>query len=257
MREWIYLSAVLLVLKVTTCLATESIFHTFTGPQVRTFEAVVKQVDFKGRRVLVERKNNTSAWIHADLLSKDDLSYITEWYASWKVIADDLLLVNIEKKTEKSKLKKMADNWERRTPHQSLVSLENKSDAVIHKVLVEYCYYIISGTNTSEKPKPRKVTGTIKVGDLSVGEKKSVCSDSIILVTDIEVEKSTSILGSTVSEHILNEEKVLGIWFKIYGATADGAVAVRDLCIPEDLSGKVKWDYPDAKEEPVEDKVAQ
>lgn len=253
MKKWIYLGAVLAISAGTTCLAGESGFYTFTDSKNRTFEAVIKQVDREGRRVLFERKNNVSAWVNVDLLSKPDLGYITEWYASWKLIADDVLSVNVEKKTEKSKLKKTENNWERRIPHMSLISFENKGDEVIRQVRVEYCYYIISGTNTSEKPKPRKVSGVITVGDLSAEEKKSVRSNAVTLIRKIEVEKDSTMFGSTASEHILDEEQVLGIWFKIYGVSNDGVVAVRDLCIPDDLPKKVKWDYPDSKKKPIEE----
>lgn len=226
----------------------ENGFHVFTDQKGQTFEAVIKQVDLEGRRIQIERKDNAVAWVGVDLLGRSELTYITKWYNAWRLLRDDALRISVKQESEKGRISRLEDDeWVRKTPHKATLTLEKLNNSVIKEIHIEYCFYIARSA-TAEESAMRREIGTIDVGTLAVKTDQVVNTGEVVLNSEFAVMNDTSSFGSSNNEILKSEEQIIGVWFRVCGSGEDGVLAVRDICVPEDLSKKVKWKYTSAEE---------
>lgn len=251
MRKFIGICSLVVLGGVLVSTYGETGFHTFTDRKGKTFEALVKQVDLEGRRVLLERNDSAVAWVGIDLLQKSELSYITKWYNAWKLLKDDALRISVNQKPGSSRTSKLQDDiWERKTSHKATLTLKNLNDAVIEKMQIEYCFYI-APSKAAPESKIRRETGTIDIGTLAVKKDQIAETREIVLDSEFSQIVETGAFGSSTKEIMKSEEQIVGVRFRIFGVGEDGVYAMREICVPESLPEKLKWKY-----EAIEEKDA-
>ncbi len=234
--------AILMVLGAGMSFGSErNTFHIFTSPKVQNTRAQIMDIDLKERRVLLERDDQMTAWISINAFSKDDLDYISAWYDSHLLLNENALIISIEEKTHPAHSTKRKDIWYRKTPDQYVVTIENTSTETIDTLQIDYSIYIATNAEGQKGEQPRQESGTIVIGSLTNGQTCAVHTDMIVLHSEYTRQKEVDFFGASFTEVPIQAEQVVGAWFRVYGSSQKGVLAMREVCIPDDF---LKRDQP-------------
>ncbi len=228
-------------------------FRIFTDDQGRAIEAKVISHDPVKGNVQLERTDGKRVWVSPGLFSAGDQAYLKEWIAANRVLSDDSLRVSFDK-TRVDHVKKGMTDEERTSEGVESdiicyeITLRNRSRKPIEKIKIEYRYFVeTEGDNIPRGTLKDVKTGTLTVARIEPGERVMVKTGNLSLdekfsktaVYDTRSSGSNQFVGYEMDKK--SEDKLLGIWLKMYGPEIDGEPAVRDVSDPEDLQEEVKW----------------
>ena len=246
----------LLALGFCTGLASADEFRIFSDPQGRAIEAKIVKFDSVKGKIQVERKDGQRVWVQPEQFSKDDQAYIKEWISADQVLSETNLRVTFKKvKIESYNDKKDSGgstaqyNFSKGEVVQYEITLSNRSKLPVTDLKLESRFFVQFEKGDNEKLKDTKPT-TIVVGVIAPGKSVTVKTGQL---TVEDRYSRTAVYGYSnrygnstqevtgYNETKISEEKLLGLWLKVYGPEVDGERVVRDVLEPRGLDDDVSW----------------
>lgn len=225
-------------------------FRVFTDTQGRAIEARVLSFDHVKEEVEIERKDGKRVWVSPKLFSGDDQQYVKDWVTAYRILSDDTLRISFDKIKVDSFKEGMNDEERVSTASKGEIiryeiTLSNRSKNPIQGLKVEYRYFIRVEKDSTDKVSLKNVPkGTLSVNRIEPGEKVVIKTKEVRVETryskTVQSRPGNSFIGYAIDQ--ISDDKLLGIWLRIYGPPVEGEPPVRDVCFPEDLQKEVKWD---------------
>lgn len=219
-------------------------FRVFAAADGRTIDARILEYNPSRNKLRIERRGKGTLWIGPEVFAESDRKYIEEWIAASLFLAEKNLTVSIKKvKIGSSGSKKSLKETDR---YSYEVKLQNRSKQMLNISNVEYCYYIRKIKTGGGRDIERSDGGQLKVGVLKPAQAKVVSPPTFSLFTIYRsyTESYFDNYGGTQTDTSIvkvSEDKLRGIWIRIYGPEVDGRPLVRDVTYPKNLIEKVEW----------------
>ncbi|MBN2162835.1 MAG: hypothetical protein JXR25_01880 [Pontiellaceae bacterium] len=231
-------------------------FRIFSDQQGRAIEAKIVKFDSVKGKLQVERKDGQRVWVQPELFSKDDQAYIKEWISADQVLSEKNLQVSFKK----VKIDSYSDKKEEGSSNtlqkiskgevlQYEITLRNRSKLPITNLKLESKFFIQTKQGDNEKFKGTE-PATITVGIIDPGKSVTVKTGQVTVedkYTRTAVYDYLSSRNNTTreltgyNEEKVSEQKMLGLWLKIYGPEVDGDRVVRDVLETRGLDDDVNW----------------
>jgi len=265
------LLGVLILFRCLACVADDDGYHTFTNTEGKSIRAKIVEFDSSKKRLRIKRENGKVLWAPLNVFSEKDRNYILEWVAATRILSERNLalsvhmkkLVRLDSVLAYARAYKGKDATKRERSDEYLkiifekmcyeVTVNNKSSDPVYGLKIDYrCFIEIEDKKGNKWNGERVVSGTV---ELNIDARKSVTFTTPVI--DLEERCLKSVVGyedtgngysiQQTKSHPWSEDRLRGIWFKIYGPAVDGTPFVRDACFPDDLQEEVVWHNKTAK----------
>ncbi|WP_372798468.1 hypothetical protein [Pontiella sp.] len=223
------------------CAGLADEYRTFTDKEGREIRAKIVKSDARSGKVTLLRDNGKRATVPAQVFSDDDVAYIREWSAASQFQMNSKFKIKVDEEK-----KKLGDN---KTALAYEVELTNNSNMPLEDVRVDYAIFVrVSGFNGSADTE-KIYTGTLKFENLGIGEKRALLTSEEKLTKtyktysyeDTETVGYVSYTVTKTGQKKSTEDKLAGIWLKVYGPKVGGAQICRDFTDPSSLQKKYAW----------------
>jgi hypothetical protein len=226
--------------------------RTFSDTQGRAIQAKILAFNAGRGQLQIEREDGKKSWVGPGIFSESDQQYIKEWIVADRTLSDKNLKITFDKKKIDSFKTGMGDGFSTKKEAASKgdivcyeVTLVNRSKEPVENLKIAYRYYVEvggSGRNADTMRRIDPVKMTLERIDAS--GRTTFMTDEIAIAIHYDkikiLERVTRVFKGYEYKK-LTEDRLLGIWIKIYGPPVDGAPSVRDVSYPEDLMEKVSW----------------
>ncbi len=230
-------------------LAKSGEFRVFTDTQGRAIEARILSFDPVKGEVEIERQDGKRVWLSPKLFSGDDQRYVKDWVAAYRVLSDDCLRISFDKVKVDSFKEGMTDEERVATASKGEIicyeiTLSNRSKNPFEGLKVEYRYFIRVEEDKTDKTFLKNIpVGSSTIKRIEPGEKVTFRTRETRVETRYSKTEQTTWSSGFVGYALdqISDDKLLGIWLRIYGPPVEGEPAVRDVTDPESLQQEVGW----------------
>ena len=212
-------------------------FRAFTSVDGRTIEARIVVYDAKKGMLQIERRGKRKIWVTPNVFSKKDQQYINEWIVASAFLSNSNLRISLQKKstgsvgrsgesfgTDKNQVHKL--HFE--------VKVRNNSRNSMHRLKIEYYYYVRTKAEGREDTICMGLSGSINIGTLEAAQGKTYRTDTLRLETQYR-KYGNSGNYEELNWKISSEEELLGIVVRISGPEVEGKALYRDVVWPSGL----------------------
>jgi len=223
----------------------ERTLHTFTTPDGRTLNAVIKGYNARTGKIQIERKDGKEVWILPTAFSEPDQEYIQQW-----IVADQFMSptkFKIEGDSDKNTTSKHTTQHSRKTKLEDKteivyeLSLENKMDFSLKDLKIEYRAFILNKSHEDQQEDSSRVGGGhLIIAEIPAGGETSQKLLPITLFTQFKIA-SDGYSNATLYDRKIGQEYLEGFWIKVYGPEVDGKPAIREWCYPSDTRKDFTW----------------
>ncbi len=221
--------------------STAKEFRIFTDKEGRMIQAKIVKCDPRSGKVTLLRDNGTKATVPAAIFKDSDVSYIKEWMSASQFQLNSKFRIKTDLDKDKVDDKTTAITY--------TVQLENKTNMLIEGLRVEYAIFVrVAGFN-GEKDSEKIYTGALDFDSIYHGQKKELTTAKEELketykaytYQDTESDGYYSYTVTRTGQKKMTEDKISGIWLKVYGPKAGGEQIVRDFTDSRGLDEKYTW----------------
>jgi hypothetical protein len=182
-------------------------------------------------------------WVNPSVFDEKDHVYIQQWLAVDQFNSPLNFKVSLEKEEKSFGGDKGAEVY-------FDITFQNRSDFSFENVSIEYRMYIDEVGYSGARDGERCVGGSIKVGSIPSGDRKSVVTEVEKLIeehkTIIEESREYDAYGFAYTSRVskkkkFREDKVRGILLRIVGPSIDGVASIKEIEYPNGFSDDVRW----------------
>ncbi len=256
--------------------------RTFTAQDGRTLKAGIVLYDPVTDKVKIQREDNKLLTVPSTSFSEKDQTYIKKWYAASVFSSAAKFKLDVERKeissTKKEHEVDLGEEFgggrrgesgvqtvaiDKVSQYEYKLSLENRSDATLSNILMEYrIYYEQEQAVEDEKanknrpeddPRPQRYQaveqqklkdGQARIKPIESRETKETATGRVTLL-----ERSAS---RDWGDKIDLKSSLHGVWIKLVMKGPDGENIVRELAHPPSIPKKFSWDAPETQEKEVD-----
>lgn len=222
--------------------------RTFTVPDGRTISAVVVNHNSRNGKIQILHEGGGKVWVPASSFSEQDQEYIRQWIVVDRFMSATGLKIS-------GKLDKGTTEYEYGNVHGEkvktggntdvtcLITLDNKMDLDLNNLTVEYRAFILNQGNGKRPDSERIEGGQFEIDCLAAEGRMQKITDVIrlrtVFSTTVLFYTTGGFAGTSTSK--LSEERLEGIWVRVYGPSIDGQRAIREWCHPADTMDDYEW----------------
>lgn len=219
-------------------------FRLFTATDGRTIEARILEYNPARNKLRIERRGNSSLWVDPEIFSVSDRKYIKEWVSASMFLVSSSLKISLKKVHKGNSGSKKSFKETEKICYE--VKLQNRSKQPLNISKMEFCYYVRNTKTRGAKDSEWSDVGRMNVGVLKPAETKVLITSSLSLSTIYreQAESGRDIYGNLYTSRSIvkvSEDKLRGIWIRVYGPEVGGQLLYRDVSFPKDLIEKVAW----------------
>lgn len=212
----------------------EGTLQTFTTPDGRSLNAVVKGYNERTRKIQLEREDGKELWTLPTVFSEPDQEYIQQWVAADQFMSPTKFKIKGDSDKDTISKKKTTIEYE--------ITLENRTDFPLKDLRIEYRAFILNQGYGGLGDSNRVGGGQLLIAETLDGEKVSLQTQPVHLVTKfITVSEFSSSSGTTTYQKKTKSECLKGFWVRVYGPIIDGNPTIREWCNPPDTSEDFAW----------------
>lgn len=216
-------------------------YRAFTDKEGREIKAKIIKVDVRSRKITLERDNRKIATVPLNIFSEADQAYIKEWLVASDFQMNSKFKIKVDDEKDKVDDKKTTLTYD--------VELDNRTSMKLDNVRVEYAIFVrtsgFNGSNDSEKV----FTGTLDFQSLEKGQKRLLATSQETLSKTFRSYQYEDSYSDAYNTYTITktgykkstEDKLSGIWLKVYGPEVGGQQICRDFTEPSGLEKKVTW----------------
>ena len=211
----------------------EGTLHTFTTPDGRSLNAVIKDHNERTGKIQIEREDENLIWILPTVFSEPDQEYIQQWIAADQFMSPTKFKIKGDSEEDETSKNK--------TEIVYTITLENKTDFPLKDLKIEYRAFIFN-KGYEDKADSNWIGGDqLHITEIPAGKRVSQKLPPITLVTQFVTVREHS--GNSWSEYEkkTESEQLEGFWVKIYGPTLDEKPTIREWYTPSDTSKSFVW----------------
>lgn len=240
-----YTSIIILILGAVGMGAfAEEEYRIFTARDGRMIEGRIVEYNAVRNKLRIERRGDKSAWVELAVFSEKDRIYIKEWISASLFLAESNLKISFKKTNKGSSGSKKSKKETDKIGYE--IKLQNRSKQPMNIAEIEYRYYVRNIRIGSGKDAERSEGGRLNAGTLKPSQTRVLNTSSLSLVTVYRdhVESTRDFYGSVTYDRSIvkvSEDKLRGIWVRIYGPEVDGQRLYRDVTYPKGLEEKAAW----------------
>jgi len=242
------LLAIIFSTSVFAATAARDGFRDFSSADGRNIRGRILKYDAKRKKLFFERDTKKQMWITPVAFSEKDQTYIQEWIIADLFLSKSAFKISIEKRAGERKEIKGKGTFVKKEVSQIYykIIINNITDISIRDIAFKYNCYIKREGYNGVSDSDYWIFDTIHNKNIASHEQSVSTTSPINLETVYhqKTEISHSIVSGTLTTDILvkkQEDRIGGIWFKIYDPKLDGVPVVRDICFPRDFSKKHEW----------------
>ena len=209
--------------------------HTFTTPDGRSLNAVIKDHNTSNGKIQIKREGGKELWTLPTVFSEPDQEYIQQWIAVDQFMSP--IKFKIKGDSDKDTVSKS------NTTIEYEITLENRTDFPLKDLRVEYRAFILNQGYEGYKDSNRVSGGQLLIAEIPKGGRVSRTTHPTRLTTSFRtVSEFDTYSGSTTTyQKKTTSERLKGFWVRVYGPEIDGEPTIREWCNPPDTSEDFAW----------------
>ncbi len=245
------------------CLVVLTVFggeyREFTDAEGHSVKAKILEFNSSTGQLYLEREDGKRGWVNPGIFSEKDLPYIKEWIDADETLSPRNLRFSFQKRQVRDLNALGGPNlWDGESAPASQdeavdyeITIQNVADRPVEGLKIEYRYLVRTIRSKAGEDKEFQIKGMFN--PLAINGKDQAVLHTKELTLFRVFKKSSERIGYEGNNgrrtpvyqnrlHKISEQKLLGIWIKVYGPEVGGAPMVRDVFFPADLTGKYAWD---------------
>jgi len=215
----------------------ESIFRPFVTADGRSLNAAVKDYNEHNGKIQLKREDGKLIWVLPTVFSEPDQEYIQQWIAANQFMSPTKF--KIKGTSDKNRSSKNLTQ----IVHE--ITLENRTDFPLKNLRIEYRTFIfkkILNKDSEGNKDSNRVDGGMFIADIPIGRKISKVTQPANLTTVFKhLSEGNASTGISYYDLKISQEKLEGVWIKVYGPEIDGKPSVREWCNPSDTREDFAW----------------
>lgn len=231
-------------------------YRSFSAPNGRSMVGRIVEYSQSQKKILFEMKDRQKRWVSPVIFCDKDQIYIQEWIKAQEFISKGKVKYSIKRIVGK-KITEKGGIIKEKTPVFYELKIINTSSRPIQNIIIEYNYLINREGVVNKYLNQVWVSGEIVLKEMIPIQGTKICKTPLIVLNKFS-KKNTMILPEprgfiapgipapptfVKKTYLMNlmSQRLVGIWFKVYGPTLDGIPVAKDISVPPDFSKKHIW----------------